>query len=117
MEKTDSAETETTSEDVAPAIHLTKAFSFPTLQAATVLSQLIAPHFCGASTLYKDEGDARYYLVLHISDHTPEEFNRICNVISEYGTSVSATPASLSYYAEHFKTILEHDAVQTLNAL
>ncbi len=117
IEKTGSAETETASEDEAPAVHLTKAFSFPTLQAATVLSRLISPHFCGASTLYKDEGDARYYLVLHISDHTPEEFNRICNVISEYGTSVSATPASLSYFAEHFKTIVGHDAVQTLSAL
>ena len=100
-----------------PASQLVKAYSFPSLQAVTLLSHRISPHFCGNSTLYKDEANTCYYLVLHISEHTPEEFNRICNVISEHGTPVSATTASLSYYTEHYKVILHQNAVQTLNAL
>ncbi len=105
-------------EEPAPSVNsLTKVYSFPTLNAVTNLAQLISPYYFGESTLYKDEVSANYYLVLHMSDHTPEEFNRICNVISEYGTPVNTGYASLSYFAEHFKPIVKADAVQTLTIL
>ncbi|MBE5950754.1 MAG: adaptor protein MecA [Lachnospiraceae bacterium] len=100
----------------APA-HFVKAFSFANLNAVTTLAKLISPYFFGESTLYKDEAESRYYLVIHMSDHTPEEFNRICNVVSEYGTPEHTLPAVLSYYAEHFSVILGSDAVQTLTIL
>ena len=105
-------------EEAVPATpSLTKVYSFSSLGAATTLAQLISPYYFGESTLYKDEVSTNYYLVLHMSDHTPEEFNRICNVISEYGTPVNTGYASLSYFAEHFKPIIKTDAVQTLTIL
>lgn len=105
-------------EEASPsAANLTKVYSFPSLTAVTTLAQLISPYYFGESTLYKDEVSANYYLVLHMSDHTPEEFNRICNVISEYGTPIGTGYASLSYFAEHFKPIVKADAVQTLTVL
>jgi len=103
-------------EPPAPA-SLTKVYSFPNLTAVTNLAQLISPFYFGESILYKDEVSADYYLVLHMSEHTPEEFNRICNVISEYGMPVNTGYASLSYFAEHFKPIVKADAVQTLAVL
>ena len=96
---------------------LTKVYSFISLHAVTSLAKLISPYYFGESTLYKDETDAYYYLVLHMSGHTPEEFNRICNVISEYGRPVPTGYASLSYFAEHFTPVLKTDAVQTLTIL
>jgi len=118
LEKPTGSSEDTPSEEPAPlAAPLTKVYSFPTLTAVTSLAQLISPYYFGESTLYKDEVSANYYLVLHISDHTPEEFNRICNVISEYGTPVHTGYASLSYFAEHFKPIIKTDAVQTLTVL
>ena len=105
-------------EEASPvSSNLTKVYSFPSLSAVTTLAQLISPYYFGESILYKDEVSSNYYLVLHMSDHTPEEFNRICNVISEYGTPVSTGYASLSYFAEHFKPIVKADAVQTLTIL
>ena len=95
----------------------TKVYSFPSLKAATTLAQLISPYYFGESTLYKDEVISSYYLVLHMSDHTPEEFNRICNVVSEYGAPVPTAYSSLSYFEEHFKPIVKTDAVQTLSVL
>lgn len=100
----------------APA-SLVKTFSFPSLNAAANLARLISPYYFGESTLYKDENDSTYYLVLHMSAHTPEEFNRICNVVSEYGAPVSTGYSSLSYFEEHFKPIVKTDAVQTLGVL
>ena len=118
MEKNEPAEDLPVREEEAPvASALTKVYSFPTLKAATNLAQLISPYFFGESTLYKDMGSSSYYLVLHMTDHTPEEFNRICNVISEYGVPVNTGYASLSYFAEHFKPIVKTDAVQTLTIL
>lgn len=118
MEKTADTAEELPAEETTPAASsLTKVYSFPTLTAVTTLAQLISPYYFGESILYKDEVSANYYLVLHMSDHTPEEFNRICNVISEYGTPVNTGYASLSYFAEHFKPIVKADAVQTLTIL
>ena len=105
------------SEEPAATPHFVKAFSFANLNAVTTLAKLISPYFFGESTLYKDETESRYYLVIHMSDHTPEEFNRICNVVSEYGTPEHTIPAVLSYFAEHFRVILAKDAVQTLTIL
>jgi len=118
LEKTAEAAEKLPSEEAAPSsANLTKVYSFPTLTAVTTLAQLISPYYFGESMLYKDEVSTNYYLVLHMSDHTPEEFNRICNVISEYGTPVNTGYASLSYFAEHFKPIVKADAVQTLTVL
>lgn len=118
LEKNSTATDELPKEEAAPvAPSLTKVYSFSSLSATTTLAQLIAPYYFGESVLYKDEVSANYYLVLHMSDHTPEEFNRICNVISEYGTPVNTGYASLSYFAEHFKPIIKTDAVQTLTIL
>jgi len=106
------------SEEASPAATgLTKVYSFPSLTAVTTLAQLISPYYFGENTLYKDEASSNYYLVLHMSNHTPEEFNRICNVISEYGAPVNTGYASLAYFAEHFKPIVKADAVQTLTVL
>lgn len=100
-----------------PPAPLVKIFSFSDLDAVAVLAKHISPYFFGESSLYKDESGSRYYLVIHMSDHTPEEFNRICNVIFEYGTPEHSSPAVLSYFKEHFTVVLAQDAVQTLTIL
>ncbi|MGN0507180.1 MAG: adaptor protein MecA [Lachnospiraceae bacterium] len=103
-------------EQTAP-VALAKVFSFPSLKAATSLATVIAPYYFGENTLYKDTAASRYYLVAEMSNHTPEEFNKICNVIAEYGTPERTSYASLSYYAEHYTPVVAKDAVQTLAAL
>lgn len=118
MEKRTDTSEELTSEESAPIpANLTKVYSFPSLNAATDLARLISPYYFGESTLYKDETVSCYYLVLHMSEHTPEEFNRICNVVSEYGAPCPTAYSSLSYFKEHFKPVVKTDAVQTLSVL
>ena len=58
-----------------------------------------------------------YYLIITKSEHTPEEFNKICNIISEYGRPERTTYASPYYYEEHFESIVKNNAVQILSAL
>src|SRR5574344_1272672 len=51
------------------------------------------------------------------SDHTPEEFNKVCNVISEYGTPEKYTPASEAFFEEHTEMILKDNAIQVLSEM
>ena len=48
-------------------------------------ARLLAPMYHGSNTLYKDEQEEMYLLALARSDHSAADFNRICNMLSEYG--------------------------------
>lgn len=93
---------------------LTKVFSFSTLEEIIRLSVHLSLTYNGSNTVYKDPASAKYYLVIHKSDHSPEEFNKVCNIISEYGRSERTTYASPYYYEEHFETIIKENAIQIL---
>ena len=67
--------------------------------------------------LYKDEKSHIYYLVLHKSEHSAEEFNKICNIMSEYGSSIHNMYASHSYFEEHFEPLIPDKALQKLSSL
>ena len=78
---------------------------------------MIAPFYSGRNTLYKDDWNEKYYLVLNISLHSPEVFNKVCNIAAEYGTPEHTRYASVSYYDEHFTRIIKDSAVKKLAAL
>lgn len=43
-----------------------------------------------------------------------KKFNKICNIIGEYGTPLRNTYASGSYFEEHFEPLIKEKALQTL---
>ena len=94
--------------------NLTKVYSFNSLGEVTKLSSILAGLYKGDNTLYKDPITSMYYLVISISDHTPEEFNKISNIISEYGKSERTTYAAQVYYQEHYEVIVKDQAIQIL---
>ena len=49
--------------------------------------------------------------------HTPEEFNRVCNILAEYGSSEACSPASEAHLAEHAVMMIEGNALQKLRTL
>ena len=51
------------------------------------------------------------------SRQTPEEFNKVCNILSEYGTQQTYTPAAGAFMKEHYQVILKNHALQTLAEL
>ena len=48
------------------------------------VSQVLDGYYNGENDLYKDLQRNKYYLLIHKSAHSPVEFNKICNIISEY---------------------------------
>ncbi len=96
---------------------LGKIYTFDSLDAVINLAHVINPCYHGENTLYKNPDDGLYYLVVNLSEHTAGEFNKVCNIISEYGHSLHATRANIGHYDEHFEIIVKDKAVQVLSRL
>ena len=91
-----------------------RLFSFPVMENVLKAARLLAPMYHGSNTLYKDEQEEMYLLALARSDHSAADFNRICNMLSEYGALERASGATFAFLEEHCKTFLSGDAVQQL---
>ena len=95
-------------------IDLTRIYGFESLNQVTRLAHILEPHYNGKNSLYKNEKASGYLLVVAQSDHTPEEFNKICNMLSEYGNPEKIASASEAYMEEHFEPVIRDKAVQAL---
>ena len=83
------------------------------IEAAHSLSQF----YEGVNALYKDKKSGDYQLVLHQSSYSPEEFNKVCNILSEYGRGKVFSNAGESHLIEHGEVILTQNALQQLSEL
>ncbi len=91
-----------------------RVFCFSQLDDISESCRAVEFLFSGTSALYKDPASSRYYLVISLADSNPEDFNRTCNILSEFGKDIFALPAEDAYYQEHFETIIADHAVETM---
>lgn len=94
-----------------------RIFRFSTLDHICEAARILAPQFHGRSSVYKDEKKKLYLLILHKDDHTPEEFNAICNQLSEYSDISNRDRILASYYMEHMEPLIEDRAIEVLKNL
>ena len=117
-ETSTSQETETPDASQQPAessVKLIRLYSFPELDDVIAAAHGMNGFFTGDNTLYREGEDGVYQLVLHQSDCTPEEFNKVCNILSEYGIGRAFTPAGEAYFREHCALIADHALQKLLN--
>jgi adapter protein MecA 1/2 len=91
-----------------------RLYSFTKLESVIIASHMLNGFYKGYNSLYKDEKNSEYLLVISKSKHTPEEFNKICNVLSEYGNNSKYTTATENFLNEHFETLIKNTALQRL---
>ena len=94
-----------------------RLFSFANIDCVIHASHLLTDSFKSASTLYKDTPNNVYLLALAQGDYTVPEFNKICNMFSEYGAAEKSTCAILAYLEEHCEIIVATDAVAQLASI
>lgn len=97
--------------------NLTKMFEFKNLEEVERLAQVLAGFYEGTNDLYKDEGKNRLLLLVQKSGHSPEEFNKVCNVISEYAIHKKYVPAKEAFLKEHGKLLVKGNALQVLETI
>lgn len=96
---------------------LTRMFTFSTLSHVNKLARLAGASYRGINSLYKDDSYGTYILIVTKGDHTREEYNRFCNMVSEYGSMHKSKPATERFLEEHFAPIIKDNALQTLAEL
>jgi adapter protein MecA 1/2 len=97
------------------SINILRIYTFDNLESVIEASHILHQNYNGINSLYKDEQKNCYYLTLNKSYHTPEEFNKACNILSEYGQNLTQnTPALEAYFNEHYTCIVKDTALQRL---
>ncbi|MCR5746615.1 MAG: adaptor protein MecA [Lachnospiraceae bacterium] len=95
-------------------VDLTKLYSFDDLDNVIRVSKVLKGIFHGENALYKEPDGNKYYLLIRKSDHTPEDFNKICNIITEYGHMEECTSAVEGRIKEYFEPIVASYALEKL---
>jgi adapter protein MecA 1/2 len=95
-------------------VDITKMFVFDDLEDVLKLSNVLATFYKGKNSLYKSPFDYRYYLVVSKSDDTAENYNKVCNILSEYSDQQNFVIGTDAYMSEHYETMVKDNAIQEL---
>ena len=97
-----------------PVMDITRSFRIDSLDSAIRISHELDGFYKGSNTLYKNTDTNNYMLFLRKTEHTPEDFNKVCNILAEYAVPEKYSTASEAFYEEHYKVILKDSALQHL---
>lgn len=121
MEASVKKQAQSTPHEAAPAVDKNPAF--PRLIVAHRLDDLctfartVAPFYSEKNALYKNPTDGSYCLMLNKGVLSLEDFGRVCNIASEYGTLEKAEAPKEAYIQEHYEKILSDNAVFSLSQI
>lgn len=97
--------------------NLTRMFTFSTLAHVNRLAKVAGAGYRGTNSLYKDEAYGTYILIVTKGSHTKEEYNRFCNMVSEYASMHKSKRSTERFLEEHFVPIIKDNALQALAEL
>lgn len=94
--------------------HTPRMFSFASLYDVMRFAHIAVPLCHCENSLYKKENDGPYLLLVSPADSAAADFNRLCNMLSEYGNPERFSSAAESYLEEHCEAVIKDKALQTL---
>lgn len=100
-----------------PAQESLKVFAFAALDDISQVAARLIGHYYGENRIYKNPQTGTYYLAMHQSEHSPEEFRRFCNLVTEYASMERITYATLAWMEEHYEVIIRKDALSILASI
>ena len=103
-----------TKENGETIINVSVMYTFPSLTNLTKIAHMSENLFDGLNSLYKDSKNNRYILVITNNECNKSSFNKICNMLSEYGELINAPGMSEVFLMEHHSPIIVNNALQTL---
>lgn len=94
------------------SVNLVRLYTFHALDDVIAAAHGLDGFYRGVNTLYKDE-NSLYQLIVHQSSCTAEEFNKVCNILSEYSSGRAFTAAGEAHLKEHGE-LISRKALQQL---
>lgn len=90
-------------------------YAFRSLEGVMKVAKILKGIYQGENSLYKSRSDRSYYLAVHKSEHTPDVFNKICNIMTEYGERrKKGHIGEEEYMKEHMEVLIADRALQIL---
>ena len=108
--------------DTAPGTNevpkmLIRLFRFDSMHAVMKLASHFSCDFDGTCTLYKEPHHGKYLLLMTHINENAENFNRLCNIASEYGALRKVLPSTPAFLEEHCEVVIEEDALKVLGSV
>ncbi len=88
-----------------------------TLDDLCTFARTVTPFYSETNTLYKNPANGSYSLLLTKGSLTLEEFGRVCNIASEYGSVEKTETPKQAYIQEHYEEIIRANAVSSLSQI
>lgn len=99
----------------APVPQITcQLFTFASLNDVTRLAHVASVSYQGANSLYKNEKNGSYLLLVDSAGQDASSFNRICNLITEYGRPEKSVLSAKAYLEEHCEPLIRENALSSL---
>ncbi len=102
---------------IAEQPEIFRIYAFKNLDQVILSAKLVKGIYDSENSLYKNPRDSRFYLYMTKDKNTDNEFVKTCNLLGEYSNRVRATYATPSHMREHYKLIIDANALQTLAKL
>lgn len=93
-----------------------KLYSFTSLNFVIHASKAVCCIYTGKNSVWKDEENSRYYMILTKSNKKGP-FENVCSILNEFGKKETLTYATWDYFNEHYKLIVKDDAIKKLSLL
>ena len=103
--------------EISVPVEVIKLYSFDDMEGVIRLAHALDGFYMGDSSLYKDTVDGRYYLFVKQSEHSPEDFNKVCNIITEYAYPEDYSAYADAYFDEHGVPVIMGAALRQLSEL
>lgn len=94
-----------------------RIYAFKNLDQVILSAKLVKDIYDSENSLYKNPRDSHFYLYMTKDKNTDNEFIKTCNLLGEYSNRVRATYATPNHMQEHYKLIIDANALQTLAKL
>lgn len=100
-------------EQSAPA----RFYLFRSLEHVLDASKCLPEAYAGQNALYKNPEDGAYYLLIKRMESDPEQYERICSVLSEYSMPMDYSTGMDEFFREHMQVMIEDHAMQNLRSV
>ena len=94
--------------------HITRIFSFDSLDDISSVSRIIDRFYHDNNSVYKNPSDKRYYLTISKNKTSAKDFNKVCNILSEYGKKENQFDNYTGFFSEHCDCIVKDHAMHIL---
>ena len=97
--------------------HIVRVFSFGSLDDISSAARIINRFYHDNNSVYKNPSDKRYYLTISKNKTSSKDFNKVCNILSEYGNKEAAFDNYTGFFSEHCECIVKEHAIHILSRL